>query len=123
MESYNICLLIQLANKINIIPKEIEYDLQWDAGVKLHQKFVNSNFNDKTQPSYECIMKFLKNLEICPRKHKFDDKTLAIIEAIENSTGEQLGMAFDQLDRGHLNYLLRYYRDYIKKNLSLLDDF
>ena len=59
-DGYQIFLTIQLAQLLGIIPQELEYDLVWDMGVKLHGEFETSSFNDIDEPEYECIYNWIE---------------------------------------------------------------
>lgn len=61
MNGYSIYLMIQLAQELNLIEKELEYDLAWEQGTGLHQEFVGGEFDDSNKPEYECILEFLKS--------------------------------------------------------------
>lgn len=61
MNGYGIFLMIELARCLNLIDKELEYDLTWEQGRGLYDEFEGSAFDDENKGEYECITNFLKS--------------------------------------------------------------
>lgn len=51
------CLLKLYSKKF----KELEYDLQYELGIKEYKDFENSKFNNINKSEYDCIIDYLKN--------------------------------------------------------------
>lgn len=63
MTNYNIYLMIELAKAANVLPIEMEYDLAWNRGHELYDRFTKSDWDDKDISEYQCILNFLENNE------------------------------------------------------------
>ncbi len=57
---YNTFLMIELARIAGVIPKDLEYDLTYEAGIGLTNEFEKSEFNNGNKSLYECTQDFLK---------------------------------------------------------------
>mgnify|MGYP003121589292 CR=1 FL=1 len=63
MTNYSIYLMIELAKAANVLPKEMEYDLAWNRGHELYDRFTKSDWDDKDISEYQCILNFLEKDE------------------------------------------------------------
>jgi hypothetical protein len=59
--NYNFYLFINL--RIEILPNETEYDIQYGNDLALYEIYNSSSFNDEEMPEYECIVNFLQDLK------------------------------------------------------------
>ena len=63
MSDYSIYLMIELAKVTNVLPKEMEYDLAWNRGHELYDRFTKSDWDDDNISEYQCILNFLEKDE------------------------------------------------------------
>jgi hypothetical protein len=59
---YNVFLMVELAKVHEIITTILEYDLQWEIGLNLWEKFKYSTHNNAHKSMYESIESFLQSL-------------------------------------------------------------
>lgn len=59
---YETFLIIELARTMKLIPTFLEYDFAWELGIELHNLFRTSKFNKSTESLYECVTKFIADL-------------------------------------------------------------
>jgi hypothetical protein len=63
MNGCSIYLMIQLAQSMGVMSKEIEYDLAWMQGEDLYREYEESEYNKDTTGEYQCIHDFLSTKE------------------------------------------------------------
>lgn len=63
MKGYHIYLMIQLAQNMGVMSKELEYDKAWDQGKELLTEFELSPAYSLQKSDYDCIHDFLETKE------------------------------------------------------------
>tara|TARA_R100000655_G_scaffold97158_1_gene139959 strand:- start:1030 stop:1239 length:210 start_codon:yes stop_codon:yes gene_type:complete len=59
---YGVYCIIDMA--VGIIDKKEGYDIAWNKGIQLYDKFLNSKFNNPNKSELDCINNFLNNLKL-----------------------------------------------------------
>jgi hypothetical protein len=60
VDGYSAFLMVNLAKQFGLIKFELEYDLQWEEGIRLYHEFRASGLDDERMSEHDAIVNFLK---------------------------------------------------------------